>query len=145
MSAGSFVVAYLTAGEDLYAMHQFAGYAVLAALALRLVLGLVADSRSPLRLPRPFEAIRLWRARGGGRNPLFAVFAVGLLGTVGLVALSGATADFLPWLEDPHEAVAEGSLWLVAGHVAFVFYMYWGRARLAALVPRADGRGGSLS
>ncbi len=137
--AGAFVVAYVTAGEDYFAMHQFAGYAVLAAVAARLLLGLVADDRSPLRLPRPIESVRRWRAAGTGRNPLFAVFAAALLATVGLVALSGAIADFLPRLDDPHEAIAEISLWLIGGHVAIVVYMCWGRARLAGLLSSLPG------
>lgn len=143
--AGAFIVAYVTAGEDFYAMHQFAGYAVLAAIALRLALGTLAHGRGPLRLPHPVQAVRAWRDRRAGRNPLFAVFAAALLATVGAVALLGATADFLPRLEDPHEAVAEASLWLIAGHVAFVFYMYGGRARLAALLSRFDNHGRSPS
>lgn len=142
--AGGFLVAYLTAGEDTFAMHQFAGYAVLAAIAARLALGLVAGARSPLRLPRPLEALRRWRAGGGGRNPLFAVFALALLAAVGLAALTGAIADFLPRLEHPHEAIAEASLWLIGGHVAFVVYMYWGRARLAALRSPLDTHQRSL-
>src|SRR3546814_3678244 len=51
--AGGFLVAYLTADEDTYAMHQFAGYVVLAALALRLAVGLLTPVGHPLRLPRP--------------------------------------------------------------------------------------------
>lgn len=143
--AGAFIVAYVTAGEDFYAMHQFAGYGVLATIALRLLLGVLADGRGPLRLPRPLQAVRAWRERRAGRNPLFAMLAAALLATVGAVALSGATADFLPRLEDPHEAIAEASLWLIAGHVAFVFYMYGGRTRLAALLSRFDIHGRSPS
>ena len=131
--AGGFLVAYLTAGEDYFAMHQFAGYGVLAAIVARLALGLVAGERSPLCLPRPVEAVKRWRAGGGGRSPWFALFAAALLAAVGLVALLGALADFVPRFEDPHEAIAEASLWLIGGHVAFVVWMYWGRARLAAL------------
>ena len=143
--AGAFVVAYLTAGEDFYAMHQFAGYAVLVAIVLRLGLGALADGRGPLRLPRPLDAVRGWRAGRGGRNPLFALFAAALLATVGAVALLGATADLLPRWEDPHEAVAEASLWLIGAHVVFVVYMYGGRTRLASLLARFDSRRGSPS
>lgn len=137
--AGGFVVAYLTAGEDFFAMHQFAGYAVLVAIAARLALGVAAGARSPLRLPRPVETVRRWRDGAAGRNPGFALFAAALLAAVGLAALSGAIADVVPRLEDPHEAIAEAALWLIGGHVAFVVWMYWGRARLAALLsPLAD-------
>ena len=51
--SGAFIVAYLSGDEDAYAMHQFAGYTVLAALALRLIAAIVAPEGSPLRLRRP--------------------------------------------------------------------------------------------
>lgn len=40
--AGGFLVAYLTADEDTYALHLFAGYVVLAAIAVRLLVGVFA-------------------------------------------------------------------------------------------------------
>jgi cytochrome b len=130
--AGGFMVAYLTAGEDSFAMHRFAGYTVLAAIALRLLAGLLVRAPGPLRLPRPsWQAAREWWAKGKGRHPLFAWLAAALLAGVGAVALSGAIADFVTWLEHPHEAMAELSLWLIVGHVAFVTWMYAGRRWLA--------------
>lgn len=130
--AGGFLVAYLTADEDSYAMHQFAGYAVLAAIALRLAAGLLVRPPGPLGLPRPgWQATRAWRAKGKGRHPLFAWFAASLLAAVGLAALTGAIADVASWLEHPHEAMAELSLWLIVGHIAFVTWMYAGRKWLA--------------
>lgn len=130
--AGGFLVAYLTADEDSYAMHQFAGYTVLAAIALRLLAGIIIRRPAPLGLPRPsWQATRQWWAKGKGRHPLFAWFATSLLTAVGLAALSGALADFTSWLEHPHEAAAELSLWLIVGHVAFVAWMHAGRKWLA--------------
>lgn len=130
--AGGFLVAYLTADEDSYAMHQFAGYAVLAAIALRLMAGVFVPPPAPLGLPRPsWRATREWLAKGKGRHPLFAWFAAALLAAVGLAALSGAVADVATWLEHPHEAMAELSLWLIVGHIAFVTWMYAGRRWLA--------------
>ena len=126
--AGGFLVAYLTADDDTYAMHQFAGYVVLAALVLRLLAGLLAPVGHPLRLPRPLLAdLRTWLARRRGRSPLFAWFAVALLAVVGTVAASGAVADYLPPVEHLHEAVAEASLWLIFAHIAFVTVIYSGR------------------
>lgn len=135
--AGGFLVAYLTAGEDAYTMHQFAGYAVLAAIVLRLAVGLFFASPSPLGLPRPScRVVRRWFATREGRHPLFAWFAAGLLVVVGLAALSGALADGIGWLEHPHEAIAELSLWVIVGHIVFVSWMYGARQWLARLGSR---------
>lgn len=129
--AGSFLVAYVTADEDTYAMHLFAGYAVLAAIAIRLLMGLLAPASSPLRLPRPdLKASLAWLGMRKGRSPLFGWFAVALLTSVGLAAVSGALADGATWLEDPHEAIAEMSLWVIFGHLGFVAFIYGGKRLL---------------
>ena len=134
--AGSFLVAYVTADENTYAMHQFAGYAVLVAIVARLAGGLLAPAGSPLRLPRAdLKAARAWLSSRKGRHPLFAWFAVVLLAVVGLAALSGAVADSAAWMEHPHEAISEASLWVIYGHIAFVTWMYAGKkwaARVAS-------------
>ncbi|HLO74830.1 MAG TPA: hypothetical protein VK196_00060 [Magnetospirillum sp.] len=140
---GGFLVAYLTADEDTYSMHVFAGYAVLAAIVVRLLIAMAAPSAGPLRLPRPsWRALAEWLAVRKGRHPLFAWFAVALLAVVGLAAASGALADSFTWLEDPHEAIAEASLWVIFAHIAFVTFIYggkrlWGRiaARLSQFRP----------
>ena len=111
--AGGFLVAYVTADEDTYAMHLFAGYAVLAAIIIRVLAGMVAPAASPLRLPRPSLAAFATRK---GRPPLFAWLAAALLASIGLAAASGALADGVPWLEHPHEAMAQASLWVIGGH-----------------------------
>lgn len=129
--AGGFVVAYLTADEDTYAMHLFSGYVVLAAIALRLVAGIVAPAGSPWRLPRPSLAGALaWLRTRHGRNPLFAWIAAALLGAIGVAAASGAIADSVTWIEDFHEGAAEAALWVIAAHIAVVVAIYNGR-RLA--------------
>ena len=126
---GGYLVAYLTADEDTYGMHQFAGYAVLAAVVVRVLVGLVAPNSRLFRLPHPRFGGLLDRFRNGkGRSPLFAWFASALLIVVGAAAATGALSDTLmTWLEDPHEAIAEASLWVVFGHIAFVILMYGGR------------------
>lgn len=137
---GGFLVAYVTADEDTYAMHQFAGYAVLAAIVARLLAAMAAPSAGPLRLPRPsLGALAGWLTQRRGRHPLFAWFAVALLAVVGMVALSGAGADFVTWLEHPHEAVAEASLWLIFAHIAFVVYVYGGKRLWARLTDALNG------
>ncbi len=137
--AGGYLVAYVTADEDTYSMHMFAGYAVLAAVAVRLLAGALAAS-GPWRLPRPsLKASFSWLASRNGRNPLFTWFAVVLLVVVGVAAALGALADAAAWLEDPHEVVAEASLWVIVGHIAFVTYMYGGRRWLARSRDRLVG------
>lgn len=135
--AGSFPIAWITADEDTYAMHLFAGYAVLGAIVVRLLAALVAPARSPLRLQWPSLAVaRTWLVERKGRHPLFAWFATALLLSVGFSAGSGALADGLPWLEDPHEALSEAALWVIFAHIAFVAAYFAGRrfvARLRAL------------
>lgn len=132
--AGAFLVAYATADENTYAMHQFAGYTVLAAIIVRLLAGLLAPSAGPWRLPRPSVSASLaWLKARKGRHPLFAWFAAILLIVVGLVAAFGAAADWVTWMEHPHEAVADASLWVIAGHIAFVAFMYGGRKRFGRI------------
>lgn len=123
--AGGYLVAYATADEDTYAMHLFAGYAVLAAIVVRLAVGVLAPEGSPLRLPRPTLA---WPSRG--RNPLFAWIAAALLVVIGISGITGALADGAAWMEDPHEEISELSLMLIFGHVAFVAFMYGGKRLL---------------
>ncbi|MDQ2101347.1 hypothetical protein [Azospirillum isscasi] len=126
--SGAFIVAYLTGDEDTYAMHQFAGYTALAALAVRLLAGVLMPV-GPLRLPRPaMAATRDWLRRAamgdarawGQRSPLLAWMALALLAVVGAAALSGAVADFVVPMEKLHEALGEVSLPVVLAHVALV-------------------------
>ncbi|CAA7615107.1 DUF1924 domain-containing protein [Magnetospirillum sp. UT-4] len=135
--AGAFLVAYATADDDTYAMHLFAGYAVLAAVAARLLAGLAVRS-GPLALTRPsLSSLLALRAGRRGRHPLLAWFAAALLAAIGLAAVTGALADGATWMEDPHEAVSELSLWVIFGHVAFVVFLYGGKRLLARAVAAA--------
>lgn len=138
--AGGFLVAYVTADEDTYAMHLFAGYTVLAAIAIRLLVGMLVPAGNIWRLPRPsLSATLAWFGRRRGRNPFFAWFAVALLGSVGLAAGTGALADAVTWLEDLHEGIAETSLWVIFGHIAFVTAIYNGRRIVAWISQRLTG------
>jgi hypothetical protein len=120
--AGGFLVAYVTADEDTYAMHVFSGYWVVGAIGLRLLLALAGSATGPLALPKP----RLAWVRPG-RNPLFAWMAALLMGGMAVAGLSGIIADFVPFLEDLHEGLAEGSLWLVLAHAAIIAWIFQGR------------------
>lgn len=131
--SGSYLVAYLTADEDTYAIHQCAGYAVLAAIVVRLLIGLMAPSSKFLKLPRPtWGTLQAWLPTGKGRHPLFAWFAAALLLIIGASAVTGALSDsIMTWLEDPHEAISEASLWVIFGHIGFVTFMYGGKRLLS--------------
>lgn len=132
---GAYVVAYLTADEDTYALHLFSGYAVLAAIAARMAVGLIMPAGGPFDLPRPgWRIVTAWLRQRKGRHPLFSWFAAALLVGLGLAAASGVMADGLTWMEDPHEALAEFTLWLIAAHVAFVVIIHGGRRRLMAFL-----------
>ena len=127
--SGGFLVAYLSGDEDSYAMHQFAGYTVLAAIAVRLLLGTLVARGHPLALPwaRPAEVgdwlRRLARADRGallGRSPLHALLAGLLLAGVAAAALTGAVSDYTVVTEDLHEWLGEATPWLVGFHVVLV-------------------------
>lgn len=142
--SGAFLVSYLTGdGDDAYFMHVFAGYAVLAALIVRLAVGMLAGPGSMLRLPRPDwpsigryirRIAALDRTAFLGRSPLHGAMALMLLVGVGIAALSGAIADFLIRIEDLHEALGEAALYIVLGHIVLVLALH-GLKRLAAPAP----------
>lgn len=144
--AGGFLVTYLTGDEDTYAMHVFAGYAVLAAVVARLALAAIAPANGPLALPRPrLGAIVAWL--GGtarGRHPLLVWFAASLVPLIGLAAMSGVAADAWSAIEKPHEVIAELSLWLVLGHVGFVSFLHGGKRAVARLTAALAGSIGRL-
>ncbi len=152
--SGAFIVAYFSGDEDTYAMHQFAGYLVLAAIGIRVIAAVFAPQGSPLRIRRPALApLAAWlatlaagnRARIGGgpslpRRPFFVLMASALLISIGATAASGAVADFLPFIEHLHEALGELALWIVLGHVGSVFVLnalpkLWRRSAGSRLCP----------
>ncbi|MGQ7793564.1 hypothetical protein ACUN0C_14230 [Faunimonas sp. B44] len=142
--AGGFLVSYLTGdGDDFYFMHVFSGYVVLAALALRMAIGVLAPPGSMLRLPRPDWGAIAGFLRGAAtmergvllkRSPLHGPMAVALLAGLTAAAASGAIADFVLSAEDLHEAFGEAALFIVIVHVALVLVLH-GAKRLAT--PRA--------
>lgn len=139
--AGGFVVAWATGDENTYALHQFSGYVVLAALALRALMAAFSPADSLLRWPvLRRQQVMDWLRRGSGRNPLFAGLAVALLLTVAATAVSGAVADWMTWMEHPHEAASDVTLAVIFAHVAFVFYQYGGRPWLLAQIRRIKDR-----
>jgi hypothetical protein len=118
---GGFAVAWATGDEDTYAMHFFAGWLVVAVVALRLAAALLARPGSLLSLNRP------------NRGKAMALGIVVTLALTGLAGVSGAIADVLPFFEDPHEGLAVMALWAVGAHVAVVLFVYKGRQWLRRL------------
>ncbi|MEQ8319271.1 MAG: cytochrome b/b6 domain-containing protein [Rhodospirillales bacterium] len=139
---GGYLVTYLTADEDTYGMHLFAGYAVLAAVIVRVLVGLIAPNSKLLKLPQPkLGGLSDWFRSGKGRHPFFSWFAATLLIVIGAAAATGALSDSLmTWLEDPHEAISEASLWVIFAHIAFVTFMYGGKKFIRQAVTKLADR-----
>ena len=131
--------AWLTAemdGKAAAALHEWLGYLALAVLALRLPWGWVGSRyarfaqfvRSPRETVAYAKAVaRFSEPRHVGHNPLGGWMIVALIVMVMAAAGSGwlyATDRFWgeEWLEELHEALANGLLALVALHVAGVLF-----------------------
>lgn len=112
---GGFVIAWVTGDEDTYAMHLFAGWWVVAVVALRLLAAVLAPAGSPLALKRP------------NRNQVLTVSILSTLALTALAAISGVIADLAPFFEDPHEALAVVSLWAIGLHVLVAVVLFKGR------------------
>jgi len=116
LSAG--VLLTYVSEDDIYFLHQFAGYVVGGALLARLLAALVVPKGSPLNLSLP----KVFAKRQGGRNPLLAWMAVILIALTGAAVLSGLLAE-RTGLDGLHEALAEGVLPLfIFAHAAIVLW-----------------------
>lgn len=113
--AGGFLVAWLSADEDTYKMHVFAGYWVLIAVALRLGLATIGTPQGPLALARP------------GRSRLMIWMGSIVMTMAGLAALSGVIADGKAAFEDVHDALSNTALWLIPAHAALVVWVFKGK------------------
>lgn len=143
----AFTIAYVTEDEFLN-LHVYAGYLVLALLAVRLVWGIVGSRharfsdfvRSPAAALAYLKAMFAMRAkRYLGHNPAGGLMIVALLVSLLITSVSGLATygveGFGPlagwfsqygiwndeWMEELHEFFANFTLLLVAGHLAGVF------------------------
>jgi cytochrome b len=119
--------------------HEIVGYAVLGLVAFRLLWGVIGTRHarfadfvtSPAKTWRYlFDVLRGHPARYIGHNPAGAAMVLALLLMVTLTAATGwaMTTDALwgaEWIEELHEAVAYGTIALVALHVAGVIVASW--------------------
>lgn len=137
--AVSLLGAWITAeleGKLAAAAHEWLGYLALAVLALRIPWGWIGTRyarfsqfvRSPRRtLAYAKSVAALAEPRYIGHNPLGGWMIIALLAMVALASGSGwlyVTDRFWgeEWLEETHEALANGLLALIALHVAGVVF-----------------------
>jgi cytochrome b len=134
----SFAAAYLTAESERWRLvHVTAGYTMAGLVAFRIVWGLVGTRHARftdfVRGPRAILAyLKSLVARHpehhAGHNPAGALAIVGLLLLAAATTASGwATYNEVggDWLEEVHEAFANGMLLLVIVHVAAVVLSSW--------------------
>jgi hypothetical protein len=123
----SVLLTYIS-GDDIYFLHQFAGYVVCGAILVRLLAAALAPKNSPLYLSLP----KLFAHREGGRSPLLAWIAVALITATTLAAFSGLLAESIGF-DDLHEGLANGVLPVVIFvHMAVVLWKPLAR-RLSSL------------
>jgi cytochrome b len=128
-----FVTAFVTA-DRFDAVHEFAGYGVLALLATRVLWGFVgprhARFSSFVKGPGAIlaflkQTLRLKAPRYLGHNPAGGAMAIALMVALAVVATSGASMtlaalDGVKWLEALHEGAVGATLALVGLHLVGV-------------------------
>jgi len=131
--AASFVIAWITA-EEWDSLHYWAGYAAGALIALRLIWGLIGTRYARftqfIKSPRATlkylgDILRGTEPRYLGHNPAGAAMIIALILTMAGCILTGwmyTTTMFWgsEWVEEIHEALANGLLFLVLLHVGGV-------------------------
>ncbi len=129
----AFTLAWVT-GDDFAQLHEWAGYAVGAIVAIRLVWGFIGPRyarfsdfvKGPSAVLAYLRDMMAFRAkRYVGHNPAGGAMIVALLVMLALTALSGwaLTPGALgeeEWLEELHEVAANITLFLVILHIAGV-------------------------
>ncbi|MDR3495643.1 MAG: cytochrome b/b6 domain-containing protein [Ancalomicrobiaceae bacterium] len=129
----SFVIAWLSS-ESTEGLHIWAGYAAAALVAFRCIWGFAGSRyarfsqfvRSPSTVLSYIRAIAAGReARYIGHNPAGGAMIVALLVTMAATAASGWMLNLdafwgVAWVQHLHNALANGLMVLVLGHLAGV-------------------------
>jgi cytochrome b len=130
---GLFVFAYVT-GDEWQNPHEWAGYAIAALVAIRILWGLVGSrhARFASFIYRPStvaafaaDTVRLRARRYLGHNPAGGAMVITLLVAITVIAASGfmMTTDAfwgVEWVEEVHELTVNLTLVLIALHVGGV-------------------------
>jgi cytochrome b len=138
-SVAFLVLAEFTIFDEDWAVHRWAGYAVLALVALRLIWGLMGPRYARFSsFPPSLQAARThlagllrgMREQHLSHNPLGALMAYNLWSSLVAACLTGilmTTGGFrgADWLEELHEAIANWVLISVGLHVAGVAFETW--------------------
>lgn len=133
------VIGELTVLDEDWAVHRWAGYVVLALVALRLVWGLIGPRHARFSsFPPSLRAARTHLAgmlRGRhepylSHNPLGALMAYNLWASLVAVCVTGimmTTKTFwgVDWVEETHEIVANWVMISVLLHVGGVVFDTW--------------------
>jgi cytochrome b len=134
--------------DDYQAWHERLGYAALAVVAVRLLWGFVGTQHARFRdFVRPLSVVKGYarallagtEPRYVGHNPLGGLWIIVLLVLVVAAGVSGWALSVLgedeyEWLEDLHEALANGLIGAVLVHLAGVA---WGSIRHGENLVRA--------
>ena len=123
--AGAVLIAFLTE-DELQGLHNWAGYSVLGLIAARILWGVIGPSHARftdfVHGPRATLAylgdiLRGHPTRYLGHNPAGAAMAIALI--IGLIAtaLTGVATLDNEGMEDIHEAIAYGTLFLIPVHL----------------------------
>ena len=138
-AVAALVLAELTILDEDWAIHRWAGYAVLALVALRLAWGLIGPRYARFNaFPPSLRAAVVHLAgllRGKhelhlSHNPLGALMAYNLWASLIAICVTGilmTTRTFwgVDWVENSHEIIADWVLVSVLLHVAGVAFETW--------------------
>jgi cytochrome b len=131
-----FAGAYLSAENDsLRPLHVTFGYTMAGLVVFRILWGFIGTRharfadfvRGPQAVSGYLKSLLSGKPEHhAGHNPAGAIAILGMLALTALIAVSGwATWNGSEWLEDVHEALANGMLALVIFHVAAVVLSSW--------------------